>query len=75
MRPESMVMVADKSSLSGEYPELHIVYENAQNNDGDNPYRVYASFDISEIWTLHGCKGVSISFPTASGFQSMTFEK
>lgn len=75
MRPESMVMVADKSSLSGEYPELHIVYENAENNDGDNPYRVYASFDISEIWDLPGCKGVTISYPAASGYQSMTFEK
>lgn len=75
IRPESMVIVADKSSLSGEYPVLYIVYENAENNDGDNPYRVYASFDISEIWDRPSCKGVTISYPTAYGFQSMTFEK
>lgn len=74
-RPETLVIVADQATINDGYPELHIYYKNEENNDGDNPYRVYASFDISEIWKKPSCRGVIVNYPDDSGFVSMIFQK
>lgn len=74
-RPETLVLVADEATCESEYPRLHIYYENAEDNDGENLYRVYASFDISEVWDKASCEGVTVSYPTADGSASITFEK
>lgn len=74
-RPATLVLVADKTSADGNFPELHVYYENAENNDGENPYRVYASFDISEIWNRPECKGVKVTYPAISGPETIHFKK
>lgn len=74
-RPETLVIVADNATLDSEYPQLHIYYENAENNDGENPYRVYGSFDISAVWHRPTCRGVTVMYPVAGGVNSVTFEK
>ncbi len=74
-RPETMVIVADNATLDSEYPRLHIYYENAEDNDGENPYRVYGSFDISDVWQKPTCRGVTVTYQTTDGPSSVTFEK
>lgn len=74
-KPKTLVIVADKETVNDGYPELYIYYENEENNDGENPYRIYASFDISELWDKDSCRGVIVNYPTADGGGSMIFQK
>lgn len=73
--PESFVVVADESTVHYQYPELYIYYQNENDNDGDNPYRVYASFDVSDLWEHSSCKGVIVNYPSSDGFNSVLFNK
>lgn len=73
--PETFVIVADQATVDDDYPQLYIYYKNGDDNDGRNPYRVYASFDIAEIWETPSCRGVTINYPTPDGVSSMTIQK
>lgn len=74
-RPETLVIVADQATIDDGYPELYIYYKNEEKNDGENPYRIYASFDISAVWSKPSCRGVIVNYPDASGFASAIFQK
>lgn len=65
-------LVADPDQLDNPIPELYLVY-NSKNNDGDNKYLAYASFDIVDIWTRPTCKGVKVNYQTPNGIKSTTF--
>lgn len=73
--PQMMALVCDEATIDSPMPELHVVYINADDNDGDNPYTVYASVDISALWDMPSCQGVMIVYPSPSGTKSIKFEK
>ncbi len=74
-KPKRFVMVADESTLSSPYPELHLIFDNADGNDGKNLQPVTASFDISAVWSVQTAKGVVVYYPTPAGESSQVFEK
>lgn len=74
-KPERFIIVTDESTLSDPYPELHVIFENAEGNDGQNLQPVNASFDISQVWSLSTAKGVAVYYPTPVGESSQVFEK
>ncbi len=74
-KPEILVIVADKATADGDLPELHVFYSNVKDNDGENPYRVYASFDISEVWERPSCRGVKVTYHSHDGLSSVIFDK
>lgn len=74
-KPKRFVMVSDEATLTSAYPELHVIFDNADGNDGLNLQPVTASFDISAVWTAPTAKGVVIYYPTPTGESSQVFEK
>lgn len=68
----SVSLVTDPNKLDDPMPELYVVYDN-KNNDGDNKYLAYASFDIIDIWSRSTCKGVKVIYQTPNGIKSTTF--
>lgn len=75
VKPERFVIVADEATLSSPYPELHVIFDNEEGNDGENLQPVNASFDISNVWLAPTAKGVTVFFPTPTGESSQVFEK
>lgn len=73
--PESFVLVEDTATSDSAMPHLHMMYANKEGNDGDNPTRVYASFDISGVWERDGVEGVVVEYPTRDGSASQVFTK
>ena len=65
-------LVADPDKLNDPIPELYLEYQN-NNNDGDNQYLAYASFNIVDIWSRSTCKGVKVNYQTPDGIKSTTF--
>lgn len=75
VRPERFVIVADEATLSSPYPELHVIFDNEEGNDGENLQPVNASFDISSVWSASTAKGVVVFYTTPDGESSQVFEK
>lgn len=74
-RPEIYVLAVDSATIDLPMPDLRVYYRNTKDNDGDNMYTVYASFDISGIWSKPDCQGVNVVYTTADGEQSSGFLK
>lgn len=74
-KPKRFVMVTDEATLLSDYPELHVIFDNADGNDGQNLQPVTASFDISAVWSVPTARGVIVYYPTPAGESSQVFEK
>lgn len=74
-KPERFVIVADEATLADTYPELHVIFDNTEGNDGQNLQPVNASFDISKVWSASTAKGIVVYYHTPSGESSQVFEK
>lgn len=57
--PRVFCIVADKSTLSNDYPDLYLVHIMKEPTDYHDR-RYYASFDISEIWDRENILGVNL---------------
>lgn len=73
VRPSAFVLEIEPDQIEREYPEARVRY--VQPEPGENAYTGYASFDVSALWSLDSCKGITVSYRTPSGVKSTRFEK
>ncbi len=72
-KPERFVLAVDEATLSDEYPQLYIVF--TSDNSIGRIRQYYASFDLSSVWDLPTCKGVSVNYEGTAGNESVKFDK
>lgn len=73
--PRNFGLIADPATLDNAVPDLYVAHDM-----GDHPAsymrRIYASWDISAVWSRAGCRGVRVHMRDSNrNIKEMTFTK
>lgn len=66
-RPTSYILVADESTLDKPVVETHLILK-SNNSDGGNLARLYASFNIQDLFAISTCKTIRVNYKDISGY-------
>ncbi|MDE7407872.1 MAG: hypothetical protein K2M76_05570 [Muribaculaceae bacterium] len=68
-------VVADPATVSNAVPDLYVVHDMGEHT-ASYMRRIYASWDISEVWNRRSCRGVRVHINDSNrGINEMTFTK
>lgn len=73
-QPQKLVMVADESTLGEKYPTVYFIYI-PEANPGMVWRTIYASYDMSWLWSDRNYDGFILNYRIDRGYQTMKFEK
>lgn len=59
--------MADESTLDKPVVETYLILK-SNNSDGGNLARVYASFNIQDLFTITTCKTIRVNYKDISGY-------
>lgn len=69
----SLSLYLDEATADSEYPATYLIYGKG---DGETRLRqVYASFDINDLLSRPGCKGVKVTYYGSAGSGTVCFDK
>ncbi len=72
--PKTYQLVVDKATLGEAYPTAYIIFISDTTADG-TIHQGYGSWDISAVWDLPTCKGLTLRVSDPSGQSEYKFEK
>lgn len=69
------MLVADETTVNDSEPQLYVVHDLGTLPENFTR-RIYASWDMAEVWNRPGCRGVKVHIRDSNrGITSMTFNK
>lgn len=67
-------VIIDKYTVNNSYPDIYLTYDYNSNVDAQEKSFI-ASFDISEVWDLTTCRGVTIHLNSRNTAKTITLDK